>query len=349
MTADHSPANPLVQPDSVSAWLEAIPQPIALTGGTGFVGSHLVDTLCSAGLRPRILVRDAGSPRWISGVDADWVEGSLEDPGALRRLVDGAGTVVHLAGVLRAGREVDFDEGNRRGTANLVAAIVEVAPTSRLVHVSSLAAAGPSPKPEGRKPEDSPTPISAYGRSKLGGETEVAAMGESTWWCILRPPAVYGPRDTDIFEFFKMASKGLAAIPAGERWLTMAYVADVIRAIVAAAAIGARGEIYHLGEPEPRPLVEVFNRLAEAGGCRVRIVRVPAAVITLAGAAGSLLQQLGWRRLPLTLDKSRELLASHWTAETTSSLNALRLGAGTSFVEGADATWQWYRFKGWLR
>jgi nucleoside-diphosphate-sugar epimerase len=329
--------------------LDAIPQPIALTGGTGFVGSHLVDTLCSAGLRPRVLVRDVGNPRWISGVDADWVEGSLADPGSLRRLVDGAGTVVHLAGVVRAGREVDFDEGNRRGTANLVAAINEVAPTTRLVHVSSLAAAGPSPTPEGRAPEDPPAPISAYGRSKLGGETEVAAMAGSTWWCILRPPAVYGPRDTDIFEFFKMASKGMAAIPAGERWLTMVYVADVIRAIVAAAATGARGEIYHLGEPEPQPLEEIFNQLAEAGGCRVRIVRVPSAVITAAGAAGSLLQLLGWRRLPLTLDKTKELLASHWTAVTTSSLNALGLGTGTSFAAGADAAWQWYRFKGWLR
>ncbi len=347
--SDYSPANPLVQSDKVSAWLEAIPQPIALTGGTGFVGSHLVDTLCSAGMRPRVLVRDAGNPRWISGVHADWVEGSLEDPGSLRRLVDGAGTVVHLAGVLRAGRESEFDEGNRQGTANLVAAVKEVAPTSRLVHVSSLAAAGPWPKPEGRAPEDPPAPISAYGRSKLGGETEVATLGQSTWWCILRPPAVYGPRDTDILEFFKMASKGMAAIPAGERWLTMVYVADVVRAVLAAAAVGAHGEIYHLGEPSPQRLDDIFDQLAAGGTGRVRIVRVPSAIIRAAGAAGSALQRLGWRRLPLTLDKTTELLASHWTAQTVTSLDALGLGAGTLFAQGADTTWRWYRFKGWVR
>jgi len=349
MTTDYSPANPLVQSDNVSAWLEAIPQPIALTGGTGFVGSHLVDTLCSAGLRPRVFVRDAANPRWISGVDADWVEGSLEDPGSLRRLVDDAGTVVHLAGVLRAGRESEFDEGNRQGTANLVAAIKEAAPTTRLVHVSSLAATGPSPKPEGRAPEDPPAPISAYGRSKLGGETEVAALGESIWWCILRPPAVYGPRDTDIFEFFKMASRGLAAIPAGERWLTMVYVADVVRAVLAAAAAGAHGEIYHLGEPSPQRLDDIFDQLAAGGAGRVRIVRVPSAIIRAAGAAGSALLRLGWRRLPLTLDKTTELLASHWTAQTVTSLDALGLGAGTLFARGADTTWRWYRMKRWVR
>lgn len=345
----YSSANPLVQPDSVSSWLDAVPQPIALTGGTGFVGSHLVDTLCCAGLRPRVLVRDADNPRWISGVDADWVEGSLEDSDSLRRLVDGAGTVVHLAGVLRAGRESEFDEGNRLGTANLVAAIKKAAPKTRLVQVSSLAAAGPSPKPEGRAPKDPPAPISAYGRSKLGGETEVAALGRSTWWCILRPPAVYGPRDTDIFEFFKMASRGLAAIPAGERWLTMVYVADVVRAVLAAAAVGGHGEIYHLGEPSPQRLDDIFDQLAAGGAGRVRIVRVPSAIIRAAGAAGSALQRLGWRRLPLTLDKTTELLASHWTAQTVASLDALGLGAGTLFAQGADTTWRWYRMKRWVR
>ena len=80
MTADYSPSNPLVAPLDVAAWIDSMTQPVALTGGTGFVGSHLVDTLCSAGLRPRVLVRDADKPRWIAGVEADWIEGSLEDP-----------------------------------------------------------------------------------------------------------------------------------------------------------------------------------------------------------------------------------------------------------------------------
>jgi len=122
-----------------------------------------------------------------------------------------------------------------------------------------------------------------------------------------------------------------------------------VRAILAAAAGGSPGAIYHLGEPAPQPLDEIFNQLASTGGCRVRIVRVPPAVIRIAGATGSVLQLLGWRRLPLTLDKAGELLASHWTAKTMSSLNALGLGTGTLFAQGADLTWRWYRFKGWVR
>jgi nucleoside-diphosphate-sugar epimerase len=325
-----------------------IPQPIALTGGTGFVGSHLVDTLCAAGIRPRVLVRDPGNPRWIAGAEVEWIAGDLEDRAALDRLVGGAGTVIHLAGVVRAGRPVEFDRGNRVGTSNLVAAVARRAPEARVVHVSSLAAAGPSADPRGRRPDDPAAPVSSYGRSKLAAEEAVAELGNERRWCVLRPPAIYGPRDTDVLEFFKMAARGVAAVPAGERWITVAYVADVVRALVAAAADATFGATFHLGEPEPRTLVDLLETLAAAGGCSVRVVSVPATVVALAGGAGSALQRLGFRRVALTRDKARELVARHWTADTTGSLEALGVNDVTPFDDGAAATWRWYRARGWV-
>jgi nucleoside-diphosphate-sugar epimerase len=345
---DFSPANPLVEPHDVASWVDALRVPVAITGGTGFVGSHLVDVLCGAGLRPRVLVRDRAHARWIGGAPVDWVDGDLADVAALRRLVDGAGTVLHLAGVVRAGRAVYFDRGNRVGTANLVAAVREAAPAARLVHVSSLAAAGPSPSPGGLAPTDDPKPVSAYGRSKLAAERIVASLADDGWWCVLRPPAVLGPRDTDVLEFFKMAVRGLAPVPAGERWITVAYVADVVRALLAAGANGRSRSVYHLGEPAPKRLDDLLRELATAGGCSVRVLPVPGPVIAAAGAVGSALQRLGWRRMPLTRDKTRELLASHWASQTTGSLEALGLGPGTSFEEAVSVTWRWYRNLGWL-
>jgi len=182
---------PPCPPDSVARFLDRLPAPVALTGGTGFVGSHLVDTLCAAGLRPRVLLRDPAAPRWIAGLPFDAVTGTLEDAAALERLVDGAGTVFHLAGVLTADRPEDFNRVNRdgpRGWSRL---------STRLRRRASCTA---PPRPRSDRPpirpavgpEAPPAPVSDYGRSKLCGERAVAALGDAAWWVIVRPPAIYG-------------------------------------------------------------------------------------------------------------------------------------------------------------
>jgi nucleoside-diphosphate-sugar epimerase len=345
---DYSHTDPLVPPETVSSWLEAIRQPIAITGGTGFVGSHLVDLLCAAGIEPRVLVRDPDSPRWIADAPVKWIAGSLTDREALCRLVEDAGTVFHLAGVLRAGRAREFDAGNRLGTANIVDAMREVDGSARLVHVSSLAAAGPSPNPDGVGPEVEPAPISWYGRSKLAAELEAQAWGGEGGWVVLRPPAIYGPRDTDVFEFFRMASRGLVALPGGERWLTVAWVGDVVRSIVA-AAVGSPGRVYHLGDPHPLRLDNLISTLCDGGGVRARMVKLPPSLVSGAGAIGSALQKMGWRRIALTSDKTRELLAKHWTAQTADSLETLGITASTPWSDGVVTAWEWYRNRGWLK
>ncbi len=338
---------PLVTPESVRDRLAGLPQPIAVTGGTGFVGSHLVDTLCAAALTPRVLVRDAATPRWIAGRRVDWVPGSLADPKALARLVSGAGTVLHLAGVVRATAPGEFDHGNRVGTADLVRAIERHAPQARLVHVSSLAAVGPSADPQGVEPGAEPHPISAYGRSKAAAEAEVRAMGDGGWWTVVRPPAVYGPRDVDVFQFFRMAARGLVLVPRGERFLTIAHVADVVRGILA-AAVSSPHQAFHLGEPEPHRLERLVRTLADAGQVRTRILSLPAFAVRAAAAASAALAVLGVATGPLTPDKARELLARHWTAHTEGSLAELGLTTTIPFAAGARDAWAWYRGQGWL-
>ncbi len=341
-----SSENPLVPPDTVASRLQVLPQPIALTGGTGFVGSHLVETLCAAGIRPRALVRNAAAPRWIGGCAVDWVEGSLEDQHALDRLVDGAGTVFHLAGVLRGANENAFMVGNRDGTKRLMASVERYSPGARVVHVSSQAAVGPSDAVCGATVDIEPMPISAYGRSKAAAEGVVRGFGGR--WAILRPPAIYGPRDTDVFEFFRMASRGLLAVPSGDRRLTIAHVADVVRAVIAVAAVGQAAGIYHVGATEAVLMDAMLREIAEAGGVRARLLRIPPWVIRAAGAGASALRGMGMQRLPLSRDKADEILARHWVLETQTSIDQLGLDAPRPFDEGARITWQWYREIGWL-
>ncbi len=336
-----------VAADELDAWSPAIGQPVAVTGGSGFVGAHLVEALLAAGIRPRLLVRDPGrlSDRVRAG--GEIVRGDLDAPGALAELVSGCGTVVHLAGLVRAESAARFDRVNRAGTENLIAAMTARAAAARLVHVSSLAAAGPSPLTGGVGPEDEPHPISAYGRSKLAGEG--AARSFPGPWVILRPPAVYGPRDTDVLQFFRLAARGVVPVPAGERWVSVAYVADVVRGILAAAGGRVDGRVLHLGEPEPMTMRSLVHALAASGGVRVRVVGVPAGMVRLLGFGGDVLQRIGMRRIALTSDKARELVARHWSSQTAQSLAALDLKGYVGLAAGAAETWAWYRRHGWVK
>lgn len=337
---------PPLDVQDLTALCAAIPQPIGVTGATGFVGSHFLEALVAGGAAVRLLVRDPKKLPTALASQVDVVVGDLGDDAALQQFVAGLGTVLHLAGLVRARREEQFVAANAVGTAKLVAALEKTTAKPRFVYVSSLAAAGPSPNPEGRAPEDPPAPISAYGRSKLAGERAVAGYGGS--WVILRPPAIYGPRDRDVLQFFKMASQGWLFYPRGERYVTVAFVGDVVLAVLRAAAGPHSGSIFHLGEPTPYPMRVLLQTLAEAGKVRARVVPLPGLIFRVAGLLGDGLHLLGFRDVPMTSDKARELLARHWTAQTRSSLSALELPEPVPFRQGAELTWAWYRSEGWL-
>jgi nucleoside-diphosphate-sugar epimerase len=164
---------------------------------------------------------------------------------------------------------------------------------------------------------------------------------------VIRPPAVFGPRDTDVFEFFRMAHRGTVVVPAGERWLTVAWVGDVVRAVVAAAA-GSAGQIAHIGSADPMPIDELVQLLCSAGGVSARIVRIPLAAVTVAGVVGGGLRMLGAGSIALTRDKARELKARHWSSRSSDSMLRLGVTPEMSFADAAAATWSWYRQRGWI-
>src|SRR5688572_25617331 len=184
---------------------------LAVTGGTGFVGSHLLRLALAEGYDLRALTRGWKPPE----DEIAWVDGALDRPETLVKLCVGADAVIHLAGAINARGRAEFEAVNAGGTANMIDA-ARKAGVRRFVHISSLAA---------REPE-----LSGYGWSKAKSERLVAASGLD--WTIVRPPAVYGPGDRETFELFKMARRGLVALPPKGRF-SVIHVEDLCHLILA--------------------------------------------------------------------------------------------------------------------
>lgn len=317
-----------------------------MTGATGFVGSHLVELLAERGSRVRALVRETSDTSLLERHGITPVVGRLGDVESLRRALGDAGVVLHLAGATRALTPETFHQVNAEGTGRLLDAMEADGGPRRLVYLSSLAAVGPS---RGRpvEPEDEARPLTAYGRSKLAGER--AALGRAgVDVVVLRPPAVYGPRDRDLLTFFRLARwHVLPSAGPPDRPMQLVHARDLAEAVVAAAESGARG-VFHVAEPRAYPWVEVLRGVARAVDRSAVIVRLPAPLVGAAAMVSGVVARATGRPVIFDRDKARELLAPGWTCETESARAAFGFEAAITLAEGLRETAAWYRAYGWL-
>jgi nucleoside-diphosphate-sugar epimerase len=205
-----------------------------VTGATGFIGGHLVEALTRGGFEVTCLTRGASNLRYLEGLNVSLLRGDCTDPESLSGVKD-FDYAFHLAGLTKAPSDEEAFRVNEKGTENIVAAVMRQNPgLKRFVYVSSLAAAGPCCK-DGPLIEDcEPQPVSVYGRTKLGGEKIVLEQKGKMPFTIIRPPAVYGPRDKDMLVIFKMVKLGL--IPYwGKSYYSFLYVDDLVHGIILSA------------------------------------------------------------------------------------------------------------------
>ncbi len=164
------------------------PRVALVTGASGFIGSHVVESLLAHGWRVRCLVRKASVLRWIPTDDVTLINGDVRVAGEdLDRAVRNVSVVFHLAGLTSAANDVEYIASNVEGTRNVVDAMRRSAADALLVFASSLAAAGPAQRRPVNETDD-PSPVSAYGRSKLTAERIVTSSGIE--YMTIRPPAV---------------------------------------------------------------------------------------------------------------------------------------------------------------
>ncbi len=315
---------------------------VLVTGATGFIGSQLVERLLPMSGRVRCLVRRTSSLRYLPASEVELVYGDLAGGAGVREAVSGVDAVFHLAGVTKALSPADYYAGNLRASENLARACVGV---SRFIHVSSLAAAGPG---ENVTEEADARPVSHYGRSKLGSERAVRRfLAEAV---IVRPPVVYGPRDTDVYRLLRAAARGInLRIGREERWFSIIYVKDLVEGLLAASTSpAAPGRTYFLAHPEAVSWQQFFSVASELMNRKARTVVLPRQAAYAAGWLAELWSVISRKPGILSRDKVTEACCRCWTCDTTRAGQDLAFRAPTSLRRGLKETLAWYKGSGWL-
>jgi nucleoside-diphosphate-sugar epimerase len=318
-----------------------------VTGGTGFVGTHLVSALRARGDAVTCLVRSPDRVRALGWTDVRLVPGDLDSPAALQQGCDGADVVYHVAGRISARNLREFLSVNRDGTARVLDA-ARGAPPGRFVHVSTLAVGGPTvpghPIDEGRPPQ----PVTNYGRSKLEAEALVRASGIP--WTIVRPPVVYGERDRETLRIFRLARAGWGPVMGdGTQELSVIYAGDLAQALIAAGtATATAGGVYYAAHPDVTTSTGLVQAVGAAVGRTPRIVRLPAALARVALWTVGSLASLAGRATVLSADKADEFLAPAWTCRPDALTRDSGWRAATDLAAGLSRTAAWYRAEGWL-
>jgi len=319
-----------------------------VTGGTGFIGTHLVNALLARGDAVTCLARSPAKAAALERRGVRIVRGDLDNAAALRQGCAGADVLVHLAGRIAARDQGEFMRANRDGTANVLDAAVEQ-PPRRFVYVSSIAAAGPTVAGHPIDETRPPAPVTPYGRSKLAGEVLVRAAALP--WTIVRPPIVYGEGDRATFGIFRLANLGVVPLFGdGTQQLSLIHVADLVAALLAVVATERTvGRVYFAAHPEITTARQLAMGAGRALGKTPRVVPVAPPVARAVLWTAGVLARLAGRTALLSGERAPEFLAPAWTCRP----DALRRDGGwearMDLAAGLPRTAAWYRTEGWLR
>jgi nucleoside-diphosphate-sugar epimerase len=324
---------------------------VLVTGGSGFLGSHVVEQLIADGRSVRALVRrtsDLSFLRTLPGLEL--ADGSIEDAGSLRQAMQDVTHVVHSAGLVKARSADEFMRVNAGGTASLLKAALDAGSVQRFVFVSSLTVAGPSeqgkPVPLDRKPR----PVTNYGRSKLAAEHAVLTEKDQLSVVILRPAAIYGPRDREVLVFFQSVKRRvLPMIAPPTSRVSMIYGADCAMACIAAlSAQVPSGSVYYLDDGVIHTFDEMLREVENALGTRTLLsFPLPRRLVLGAALATELYGRATDRAVIFTRDKCNELF-NEWICDGTQAMRELGFRPRYSFSEGVRLTAEWYKRAGWL-
>jgi dihydroflavonol-4-reductase len=328
-----------------------ISRTVLVTGANGFVGSNLVRDLIANGHHVKALIRPRSDRSLVSDLSLEWIEGDLDNTDALASGCQDADWIVHVAGRVNAPDAEAFNHANHVGTANLMEVAFRCAPQlQRFVYISSLAAGGPSQSGNPRQEDDADHPVSDYGHSKLAGERAAMSFSDRLPVVSLRPPAVYGPGDSEILGFFKTVSWHLKPVfgrsPAK---LSMVHVDDLVAGInCALVSPEAPGEVFYIAEEQLYTISDLLDIMQAALDTWAIRIRLPGPVLLGIATLSEWAGRFGGFTPSLNRNRAKDFLQKDWTCSVAKAQRRLGFQSSVSFVQGAEKTVAWYRAKGWL-
>jgi nucleoside-diphosphate-sugar epimerase len=323
-----------------------------VTGATGFIGRNLAERLLDMGWELTCPTRDQYKPDILRSdriniIGLDEVQDHLETG-------PGCDYIFHLAGATRGRNYEDYERANVLLTAGLLESAskgISAETMKRFLFVSSQAAAGPAS--ELNKPvreQDTPRPVSLYGKSKLEAEKLCKEASHRIPITIVRPPAVFGPGDKDVFTVFQMAGRGIQTIPRGpDRPVSVVYVKDLVKGIIQAATSEAsKGETFFLANPEPVVWREFCLSVSRVYGRKCLVLPVPIFVLNMVARFGDISMALTGKPPLIRSEKLIEMLQPAWICSSEKARVELGWIPGHSIDQALIETLQWYRDQGWL-
>jgi nucleoside-diphosphate-sugar epimerase len=324
---------------------------VLLTGASGFVGSHILDSLCARRITTILLLRPSSSRRYIAAhlPEVEVRPGSISDPQSVQSAMDGITHVVHCAGATKACRVSGFYEANQTGTRNVVSAInSQPGKVQRMVHISSLAAAGPALRETPAQEASPARPVSEYGKSKLAGELEVSEHCRAEY-VILRPPAVYGPRDPEFLRLFKAVNRHLLPKPSSRQPLSLVFVKDLAEtAVTCLTHPAAAGKTYFVANREVVTAQAMAEEIAAQMNVWTLPLPLPTSLLWPVCLAQEILSRLTGKPSVLSLQKFAELRAPGWVCDPSLLGRETGCVCATTLESGIPQTLSWYRRHNWM-
>lgn len=326
-----------------------------ITGASGFVGSHLADALIIRGYEVFCMVRKTSSLRWLNGKKINFFfidENSPKFQNIIDDSVSEMDYVFHVAGVVKSKNKEGFYRGNVDFTKNLLEALSRKnTKIKKFIHISSLAVCGPTPTETPLTEDYIPQPITTYGKSKLKAENEVLNYKEILPVVILRPPAIYGPRDSEILVYFQTFSKGLNAIIGfGKKYLSLIYVEDFINGIILSAEQETKsGDIFFLSSDEPYSWDQIGSVTADILKKNAIKIRIPHWFVYTTGMLTEFFYRFTDKTATLNIEKCKDITRKRWVCSNSKAKEILGFRAEYSLYEGFSKTIKWYKDYKWLK